>query len=154
MALVRAPRLELPEGATVLACWHRDLLPMHAVARHIPSLALVSRSRDADFLCALLAPTAVQVVRGSSSRGTHASRGLLRHLRNGGVVIMALDGPKGPAGQEKPGAAWLAERSGARLVRLEFEVSRSLRLKDWSGLRIPLPASRVQVHPASIFGGK
>jgi lysophospholipid acyltransferase (LPLAT)-like uncharacterized protein len=154
MALVRAPRLELPDGAVVLACWHRDLLPMYAVARHIPSLALVSQSRDADFLCALLASTAVRTVRGSSSRGAQASRGLLRHLRNGGVVIMALDGPKGPAGQEKPGAAWLAEQSGARLIRLDFEVSRCLKLNDWSGLRIPLPASRVQVRLGSIFGGK
>ena len=154
MALVRAPRLELPRGATVLACWHRDLLPMYAVARHIPSLALVSQSRDADFLCALLAPTAVRTVRGSSSRGTQASRGLLRHLRQGGTVIMALDGPKGPAGQEKPGAEWLAERSDAELVRLEFDLSGCLELGDWSGLRIPLPASRVQLRRASIFGNK
>lgn len=138
----------------MLACWHRDLLPMYAVARHIPSLALVSQSRDADFLCALLAPTAVRTVRGSSSRGTQASRGLLRHLRSGGTVIMALDGPKGPAGQEKPGAAWLAERSGAELIRLDFELSGCLKLGDWSGLRIPLPASRVQVRRASIFGNK
>lgn len=136
----------LPEGAAILACWHRDLLPMFAAFHGEPALALVSASRDADLLAALLAGTAVKVVRGSGSRQPQAVRHLLRHLRDGGKVIMALDGPRGPAGVEKPGIAWLQDRSGAPLWRLEFEVHPALRLKDWSRLVFPLPFSRARVR--------
>jgi hypothetical protein len=129
----------------LLACWHRDLLTMFAAFRRVPALALVSPSRDADLLCALLSPTAVEVVRGSSSRGSLAARHLVRRLERGGVAIMALDGPRGPAGLEKPGSAWLARRTGAGMLRLEFEVA-SLRLHDWSGLRLPLPGSVLRVR--------
>lgn len=147
LASVRvAGRPELPAGPAILACWHRDLLPMFAAFHDEPALALVSASRDADLLSALLSGTAVQVVRGSDSRQPQAVRHLLRHLRAGGKVIMALDGPRGPAGIEKPGIAWLEERSGAPLWRLDFEVHPALRLKDWSHLVLPLPFSHATVR--------
>lgn len=123
---------------------------MFVVAHRLPSLALVSESRDADFLCALLATTPVRVVRGSSSHGQAAVRSLLSHLRGGGTVIMAMDGPRGPALEEKPGTAWLARQGRAALVRMDFDISRSLRLSDWSRLRLPLPGSVVRAR-ASIF---
>lgn len=119
---------------------------MFAAFHDEPALALVSASRDADLLAALLSGTAVQVVRGSDSRQPQAVRHLLRHLRTGGKVIMALDGPRGPAGVEKPGIAWLQERSRAPLWRLDFEVHPALRLKDWSHLVLPLPFSHATVR--------
>lgn len=146
LATLRTPPLTLPEGPKVLACWHQDLLPMFVAAHRLPSLALISESRDADFLCALLAPTPVRVVRGSSSHGQAAVRSLLTHLRGGGTVIMAMDGPRGPALEEKPGTAWLAHQGHAALVRIEFEVSRCVRLSDWSRLRLPLPGTVVRAR--------
>lgn len=125
---------------------------MFVVAHRLPSLALVSESRDADFLCALLASTPVRVVRGSSSHGQVAVRSLLSHLREGGTVIMAMDGPRGPALEEKPGTAWLARQGHAVLVRMEFDVSRSFRLSDWSQLRLPLPGSVVRARVRGGFG--
>lgn len=139
-------RPRLPEGSAILACWHRDLLPMFAAFHDEPALALVSPSRDADLLTALLTGTAVQVVRGSDSRQPQAVRHLLRHLRAGGKVIMALDGPRGPAGIEKPGIAWLQQRSGAPLWHLDFDVHSALRLKDWSRLVLPLPFALAKVR--------
>lgn len=138
-------RPALASGPAVLACWHRDLLPMFAAFHDEPALAMVSASRDADLLCALLAGTSVTVVRGSSSRRPQAARHLQRHLAAGGKVIMALDGPRGPAGIEKPGAQWLARSAGCPLVRLDFACPRALRLPDWSRLRLPLPFARVRV---------
>jgi len=138
-------RPALAPGPAVLACWHRDLLPMFAAFHDEPALALVSANRDADLLCALLTGTSVTTVRGSSSRRPQAARHLLRHLASGGKVIMALDGPRGPAGIEKPGTDWLAGSAGCPVVRLDFSSSRSLHLPDWSRLRLPLPFARVQV---------
>lgn len=152
LASVRvAGRPRLPEGPAILACWHRDLLPMFAAFHDEPALALVSASRDADLLAALLSGTAVQVVRGSDSRQPQAVRHLLRRLAAGGKVIMALDGPRGPAGIEKPGIAWLQERSGAPLWKLGFEVRPALRLNDWSRLSVPLPFARARVRHGLSF---
>lgn len=138
----------LPEGPLILACWHRDLLPVFVAFSRSPALALVSASRDAALLHALLDPTPVRTVAGSGSRRPESLRHLLRHLQGGGRVIMALDGPRGPAGTEKPGVAWLQARSGAPVARLGFHPLRSLRLGDWSRLHLPLPFSRLepQVH--------
>lgn len=119
---------------------------MFAAFHDQPALALVSRSRDADLLCALLSRTAVTVVRGSSSHGSVATRTLLRHLRKGGKVIMALDGPRGPALMEKPGSRWLCLQSQAPLVRMEFQLRRFVSLPDWSRLRLPLPFAAMTVH--------
>lgn len=135
----------LPPGPAVLACWHQDLLPMFAAFHDQPALALVSRSRDADLLCILLSHSAVKVARGSSSHGSVTTRTLLRHLREGGKVIMALDGPRGPAMVEKSGSRWLGVRGQAPLYRMEFRLRRFVRLSDWSRLRLPLPFARVMV---------
>ncbi len=64
---------------------------------------------------------------------------------------MALDGPRGPAGIEKPGIAWLQERSDAPLWRLDFEVRPALRLKDWSRLVVPLPFALARVRHGLSF---
>ncbi|MEN9353657.1 MAG: hypothetical protein RL318_982 [Fibrobacterota bacterium] len=119
---------------------------MFAAFHDEKALALVSRSRDADLLCALLLPTRVSVVRGSSSHGSMATRHLLRHLQQGGKVIMALDGPKGPARIEKPGVDWLCKQSGAALCRMEFHVRHAIRLPDWSRLRLPHPFAGLHVR--------
>jgi lysophospholipid acyltransferase (LPLAT)-like uncharacterized protein len=118
---------------------------MFAAFHDQPALALVSRSRDADLLCLLLSRSAVKVVRGSSSHGSVTTRALLRHLQAGGKVIMALDGPRGPALVEKSGSRWLGARGQAPLCRMEFRMRHSLCLPDWSRLRLPLPFGSVQV---------
>lgn len=63
-------------------------------------------------------------------------------LRRGRTVALALDGPRGPAGVEKPGAAALA---GAERVVVVFGEANApgLRFSSWDRTLLPWPFARV-----------
>ncbi|GHV15241.1 hypothetical protein AGMMS49938_12960 [Fibrobacterales bacterium] len=56
---------------------------------------------------------------------------------------MALDGPRGPAGVAKDGAAWLSSRSATPLMQVEVKYGWHISLNSWDKTKIPLPFSRV-----------
>lgn len=135
-----------PAGAAVFAIWHEDTILAGALFRRFPSLALVSLSRDGRILAGALSGGSMELVRGSSSRGwVGASRTILRGLARGLPLVVASDGPRGPAHVAKPGAEWLARRAGVPLYHLGFADAPCLRGGDWSRLRLPLPFSRPRV---------
>ncbi len=68
-------------------------------------------------------------------------------VKNGYDALLAVDGPKGPAYQVKPGAALMAKRSGAVLVTMVATSNRLIILvKRWDKHMIPLPGARTVVH--------
>lgn len=141
---------ELPGGAAVYAIWHEDTILAGALFRRLPSFALVSRSRDGQILADILAGGLMELVRGSSSGGwIGASRAILGGLSRGLPLVIACDGPRGPARVPKPGAGWFARRAGVPLYHIAFPDARCIRARDWSRLRLPLPFSRplVRIEP-------
>lgn len=144
-----------PDRACIVSFWHGDLAMALAASRHHPLLGLVSRSRDGDLLDAVLAGTSIRVLRGSTGKTDPGTlRALLGHLRAGGQVITALDGPRGPAGVMKPGAAWLAARAGVPHLRFAFDPCPGWTLDDWSRMRLPRPGARLlwRLEPAPPLG--
>jgi hypothetical protein len=128
----------------VIVFWHGDQFPLLAVRPSAPVAAAVSRSRDGSLQAGILGGLGVVSVRGSSSRGgAHAARGLLRALRAGWPVLLAVDGPRGPRGSVAPGAAFLAGRTGFPVQAVGVAVP--ARPPDPARLG-PLPAA-VPVHP-------
>jgi lysophospholipid acyltransferase (LPLAT)-like uncharacterized protein len=68
-------------------------------------------------------------------------------VKNGYDALLAVDGPKGPAYQVRPGAALIAKRSGAVLVTTVAASNRQINLvKRWDKHMIPLPGARTVVH--------
>jgi lysophospholipid acyltransferase (LPLAT)-like uncharacterized protein len=131
----------------VLALWHGELLPLILCHRGRGYRAMVSRSSDGDRLAALLQGWGFSLLRGSSSRGgLLALRGGLSALRAGDTVAIAVDGPRGPAGEVKPGAAHLAALGPARLVAARARASAALRWPSWDRACIPLPFARIIVE--------
>ncbi len=62
-------------------------------------------------------------------------------------ALLAVDGPEGPAYQVRPGAALMAERSGAVLAPMVATSNRRMNLvKRWDKHMIPLPGARTVVH--------
>jgi lysophospholipid acyltransferase (LPLAT)-like uncharacterized protein len=134
----------LPQGPVVLALWHGHLLAALGVYRDQRATAAVSLSEDGELLANALAHLGVQTARGSSSRGALAlSRALTRALKADERVVLAVDGPRGPAGQVQPGALHLSSTTGAPLVCLQVSASPAIRLRTWDRFLIPLPFSRV-----------
>jgi lysophospholipid acyltransferase (LPLAT)-like uncharacterized protein len=141
--LVGAERLA---GGVVIGLWHQDLPASLAAFAHRGISVLVSQSQDGSLFAKICQKLDYTVFRGSGSRGEAAVRHLLDALEAGRSVGMALDGPRGPALQEKPGAAWLAQKSGKPMVRVQATYSHALRLKSWDKTWIPLPFSKVTVE--------
>ena len=133
-------------GPGILAIWHRDLFAATAAFRKRGIVAFISPSGDGEFLAKIASDLGYRIVRGSSSEQAFHIREILRKLREGNLCAMALDGPKGPAGIEKPGTRWLADRPGKPCFFIEILYGKHISLKSWDKARIPLPFSKVIVQ--------
>lgn len=76
-----------------------------------------------------------------------AVRGLLRALHGGASVLMAVDGPRGPRGVAKPGAAFVAISGRVPVYPVAVEVAHGRRLaRAWDAFLLPLPFTRTRVR--------
>ncbi|MDB9744047.1 DUF374 domain-containing protein [Fibrobacterales bacterium] len=144
-------KIELPKEAlptpTVFGVWHQDLFAAAVGFRHLDLCCLISKSNDGDILSKVLDTPNMTIVRGSSSRGMLSVRSLIKVVRSEPYksIIHALDGPRGPALQAKPGFEWLKKQTGHSLVILEFQYSSCKRLSSWDKMIVPLPFSTIKV---------
>ncbi len=118
-----------------------------AVPRKRPVAALVSWSQDGDWQTGVLRTLRVTALRGSSSRGgSEGLRRIVRALKRGQDAAFAVDGPRGPRGRAKAGAARAALLAGARLIPVAGAASRRWVLGHaWDRFEVPLPFARVAV---------
>ena len=84
----------------------------------------------------------------NSGNASAAIKHMLRALADGQLVVVAVDGPHGPALRVRPGAPWLARASGRPLIPTGFAARPALRWPRWDRQIIPLPGMRL----AAIFG--
>ena len=137
----------LPPGPVVLALLHGDQLSVLGAYRDERATVAVSRSRDGGLLAEVLADLGLQLLRGSTSGGAvSVVRGGRRALERGERVVLAVDGPRGPAGRVQAGAARLAEAQGCPLVAITAESKPALRLPSWDRFVVPLPFARVRIR--------
>jgi len=134
----------------VLAFCHGQqmaLLAMRPGRGEAPLAVPVSLSRDGELQSGVLSALGLLVIRGSSSRrGSTALLGLLRAARSGRSLAFAVDGPRGPAGIAKPGAAFAATSCGFPLLPVAGACRTGVALKGaWDAFEIPLPFSRVAI---------
>jgi lysophospholipid acyltransferase (LPLAT)-like uncharacterized protein len=142
-----------PRGRFIATVWHNRLfLFPYSVRRFLPQTrgaALVSASRDGAMLADVLKRFGFDAVRGSSSRrGATALLELADVIARGGEAAITPDGPRGPAYVLSPGVIFLAQKSGADVLPMNFEFSSYWRLKSWDRFILPKPFSRVRL----IFG--
>jgi hypothetical protein len=133
------------DGPVLGALLHRDFLIAAWAFRDRGLHVGVSRSRDGDRIDAALGRLGYGAsARGSSSRGgAAAQRGLIARLREGRSVAVVVDGPRGPAGEPKPGIVQLARHSGRAITPVRFEAAPAWRFGSWDRACLPLPFARV-----------
>ena len=145
--LSAAPELEGRTEPWVLCFFHGRQFPLLAWRARRRTSVLVSLSRDGGWLAAILEALGFEVVRGSSSRGgARALAALVTRGKRGHDLAFAVDGPKGPAGVAKPGAAFVAARIGGALVPMGSAVTWGRRFRrSWAGSTLAYPLSRVAI---------
>jgi len=144
----------------VLAGWHETILLIpsgwNREVRHWNELRsrtamMISLSPDGAPVTEALRHLDIDVVRGSKSNkkkagkdkgGVRAIAEASRRLREGAIVGMTPDGPRGPRRVASAGAVTLAQRTGAVAVPYALSSKPALRLGSWDRFIIPLPFTR------------
>jgi lysophospholipid acyltransferase (LPLAT)-like uncharacterized protein len=126
--------------------WHNRILMTSYFFRHRNIVAMISQNRDGEYIARVSRRLGFGAARGSSRRG---SRGavveLLRSLRQDRDVFVTLDGPRGPRYVAKPGAAYIARKSGCPILPFTISIERKWVMPSWDGFIVPKPFSRARV---------
>lgn len=131
----------------LLAIWHRFALPGVTSHAHRNLKPLVSHSKDGVMVTYIAKKFGLECVRGSSSRGgSMALREMLKTLKNGTIIAITVDGPRGPRGEVKPGIVDLAGLSHLPIIPLTIYPSKAWILqKTWDKTVIPKPFANIHV---------
>lgn len=137
--------IEKKRGKIAFAFWHGEqffLIPFFSF-KNIG--IMVSLSRDGEKQAKLLSSLGYKPIRGSSSKGAiSALIELIKYARDGNWTGFALDGPRGPIHQPKPGIIKLAYKTDAKIIPLRvFSSKKWILSKAWDKYFIPKPFSKV-----------
>jgi lysophospholipid acyltransferase (LPLAT)-like uncharacterized protein len=114
--------------------------------RGLGIVVMISRNRDGEYIARIIKRFGYEVARGSSSKGSHAATvEILRSIKGGRDVGLSIDGPRGPRYVAKPGAAYLARKSGNPVVPFSISVEKKWMMNSWDHFQIPKPYSRAIV---------
>lgn len=132
----------------IFAHWHGDELAVLSMVRRYGLATMTSLSRDGMLIDGIIKRFGGKTSRGSSSRdGASALRGLVRLCREGHPASVAVDGPRGPAHQVKPGVFELSRLAGARIFPSGVSTNRAIVFrKSWNRAYLPHLFSRVGIH--------
>jgi lysophospholipid acyltransferase (LPLAT)-like uncharacterized protein len=139
---------QLTQGneSCLISFWHENVLIIPWIMRNRGFAAMISDSRDGEYIARTALAFGNKVIRGSSSRGsTRATRSALRWLKQGNPLGITPDGPRGPAHQLQTGVLWLSALANCPIVPLHIEVNRQWRARSWDGQKLPRPFSTIHV---------
>jgi hypothetical protein len=133
----------------ITVVWHNRLMFLPAVfpktARE-RTKAVISSSRDGQYIADLVHQFGLQTVRGSSSRkGANAQRGALKAIQENWHVCFTPDGPRGPKYHMHRGPVHLASLTGRPVLPMMVNASRYWQLKSWDNFQVPKPFSTLTV---------
>ncbi len=144
----------LGEGkGVILAFWHGRLLMAPTVRSETDArvFMLISAHRDGEIIANSVKGFGVEFIRGSAANpkkpdknkdGASAIVLMARALKDGHVVGVTPDGPRGPGERANRGVIRLAQMTGAPIVPAAYSVSRGGRLSTWDRFLVAAPFSR------------
>jgi len=141
---------QLREGRRILfACWHQRFFG----GFYFPGLyglkpcVMISRSRDGDFIAAVVERMDWIPVRGSSSSGgRNALREMSRGVVKQTVGAHIVDGPTGPPRRIKPGLITIARNAGAAVCPAYVVYEKAWTFNSWDRFMVPRPFSRILIR--------
>ena len=131
----------------VFAHWHGTELCVLTCVTRYRIATMTSTSKDGQLIDFVIRRLGGATSRGSSTRGAvGALKGLVRLVSQGYRASMAVDGPKGPLHEVKPGVFELARLAKARIVPTGAACAWPITFeKSWNRAQLPKPFSRVVV---------
>jgi len=130
----------------LMAMWHNRFLMGSFGTVCDPSrvLSIASQSRDGEHVVETLKRLGhPDAIRGSSTRGgREAVRNAVKSLKDGMVVGITPDGPRGPVYEAKNGVIMIARMAGVPIVPFSYNCSRKKVFHSWDRFIMPYPCSR------------
>ncbi len=145
------PEPEYGSSPLIFCFWHGRQAGLFAHPRPRPIAVLASLSRDGALQARILSLLGFKVCRGSSSRGGAAGlKALINTVQTGTDAAFAVDGPRGPAFNVKPGAIVAAEKTSGTLIPITTRAKNVWIFdKAWDVYRLPKPFARVELVRAN-----
>ncbi|WP_228130016.1 lysophospholipid acyltransferase family protein [Desulfocapsa sulfexigens] len=107
-------------------------------------VAMVSASKDGEYISRVANKLGYSTVRGSRKKGgLQAIKSLVRHMRAGQNAAIVADGSQGPARVVQAGCIVLASRAGVPVLPMLWSCNRYKRFGSWDGTVLPLPFSKI-----------
>ncbi len=133
------------DGQGVIACfWHGRLLAMPFAYRGGRAKVLISRHGDGEFIARVIKYFGLGAVRGSYGKTSVSSvREILSELKQGTIVGITPDGPKGPRYQIKQGVVELAKLTQRPILPVTYGANKRRIFRSWDRFVLPYPFSRV-----------
>ena len=136
-------------GGIIGVAWHNRLffLPAAFPRRTCENtVAVISASRDGQYIADFAAQFGLGAVRGSSSRGgVSAQLGALQACKEGKNICFTPDGPRGPKYVLKRGPVQLASKTGRKIVPVSINSTACWKIRSWDGFQIPKPFSKLTI---------
>lgn len=141
-------REELDAGrGIIIAFWHGKMLmlpPFYERYLQRETHVLISQHRDGELISRTISHFSLESVRGSSRRGgREAMEDMVRLVRQGAIVAITPDGPRGPMEIARRGVIELAHITGAPIFPLSYAAGRQKKLNSWDRFVVPAPFSKV-----------
>jgi lysophospholipid acyltransferase (LPLAT)-like uncharacterized protein len=126
--------------------WHGRIFMATYFWRDRGIVVMTSQNRDGEYIARVIRRFGYGAARGSSSRGgRRALVEMIHEMRRNNDVAFTIDGPRGPRYEAKPGAVWIAAKTGNAIFPFHISPERKWTLNSWDHFQIPRPFSRVLV---------
>lgn len=133
----------------ILALWHNHLSIAADILTRATSFkyaAFISKSRDAEILAAL----ADSYPQGRAIRVPHNARHIalnkaIQSIKEGEILVLTPDGPRGPRHSVKPGILMAAKESQAWLIPFFWKANRYWEFKTWDRMQLPKPFATIDI---------
>lgn len=138
----------------IYAFWHNRQVLFSFTHRDTNSAIMVSQSKDGELIARTMVLSRIHPVRGSSSRkAVTATLEMIELSAKGVHTGLTPDGPKGPPRVVKPGALYLAQKTGLPILPITNATNRKLVLeRSWDKYQVPLPfADSCVMYDAPIY---
>jgi len=136
-------------GKPIMVCvWHgRLLFPSWYIRLKMTNLhAIASHHSDAEIMARILKHWGYSLIRGSTRKGGKAVvQKMADVFKNGGIVAVTNDGPKGPLRIAKAGSAGLAIKYNVNMITITGSATKYWQMKSWDKFMLPKPFGRIDI---------
>ena len=136
-------------GKPIMVCvWHgRLLFPSWYIRLKMTNLhAIASRHSDAEIMARILRHWGYSLIRGSTRKGGKAVvQKMTDVFKDGGIVAVTNDGPKGPPQIAKAGSTGLAIKFNVNMITITGSATKYWQMKSWDKFMLPKPFGRIEI---------